>query len=46
MMKYEFHRRWAGFARSSALLKGRRPYNFGLVFGVWGAGWWQRGSLV
>ena len=42
-MNYEFHRRWAGFARNSALLKGRRPHNFGLVFG---AGWGHRAPWV
>ena len=45
-MNYEFHRRWAGFARSFALLKGRRPYNFGIVFGAWGVVRGKFGSWV
>jgi len=35
IMNDEFHRRWAGFAQSSALPKRSRSYNLGLVF--WGA---------
>ncbi len=45
MMNDEFHRSWAGFARGSALLKGRRPCNFGHRFRVWEADWWQKRLL-